>query len=380
MNISIRQNSRDGIALIIAMIAILVLSILAAGFAYSMKVETKLAQNADSDEQLVWLGRSGVEYARWILEQEATIPGQPYDSLNEIWAGGPGGAGETNSVLSGISLDNVPMDKGTVSLKIIDLERFANINTANSVELQQVLTLMGVDADDISIVSDSILDWIQPGDSPRLAGAKNDYYQGLNPPYYCKEAPMDDLSELLLVRGISDQPEIYWGGSGTNHATATFQHQLGFGNSPNQPADYPFGLKDVFTPFSTGRININTAGTNVLQMIPGIDPNIAASIVQQRAGPDGVDGTEDDTPFQSVNQLVTAGVNPQIVSQLGRICTTRSSTFEVHVIAQIGTYQREFVAVLYRTGGDVQILRFYWKQPDNNAAASDTNSPAFPAN
>ena len=36
---------------------------LAAVFAYSMKVETKLAQNAKSEEQLLWLGRSGVEFA-----------------------------------------------------------------------------------------------------------------------------------------------------------------------------------------------------------------------------------------------------------------------------------------------------------------------------
>ena len=48
---------------------------------------------------------------------------------------------------------------GTVSLKITDLERKANINTANTAELQQALTVMGVDADDISVVSDSIQDW-----------------------------------------------------------------------------------------------------------------------------------------------------------------------------------------------------------------------------
>ena len=83
-----RQSS--GIALIMAMIAIFVLSALAAGFALSMKVETRLAQNADSEQQLLWLGRSGVELARWVLSQQLTIPGEPYDSLNQIWAGGPG--------------------------------------------------------------------------------------------------------------------------------------------------------------------------------------------------------------------------------------------------------------------------------------------------
>src|ERR1035438_10780625 len=58
------NRSEGGIALIIVMISIMVLTILAAGFAYSMKVETKLARNANSEAELEWLGRSGVEYAR----------------------------------------------------------------------------------------------------------------------------------------------------------------------------------------------------------------------------------------------------------------------------------------------------------------------------
>jgi len=248
----------DGIALLIVMCAIFVLSIMAAGMAFSMKVEGTLAQHADSDQQLIWLGRSGVELARWVLAQETAIPSEPYDALNQFWAGGAGGPGETNSTLAGVSLNDYPIGDGTVSVKIIDLERFANINTAPAPELQQALTLMGVNLDEISIVTDSIQDWVQRGDMPRVAGAKNDYYQGLNPPYYCKEAPMDDLSELLLVKGIWDHPEIYWGGSVTNHPGAAFQHKLGFGTAPGEAPNYPFGLVDLFTPFSQGKININT--------------------------------------------------------------------------------------------------------------------------
>ena len=72
-----------------------------------------------------------------------------------------------------------------------------NVNTANALELQQVLTAMGVDANDISVVSDSILDWRDTDDAQHVAGAESDYYQGLNPPYYAKNAPLDSLSELL---------------------------------------------------------------------------------------------------------------------------------------------------------------------------------------
>ena len=361
MKISTHPQSA-GIALLIVMCAIFVLSILAAGLAFSMKVESKLAMSTDTNQRLVWLGRSGVELARWVLALEATT--QPYDSLNQIWAGGTGSIGETNSALAGISLSNYQIGDGTVSVKITDLERFANINTAPAPEIQQALSLMGVDAGEISVVSDSIQDWVQPGDAPRIAGAKTDYYLGLNPPYNCKEAPMDDLSELLLVKGIWDHPEIYWGGAATNHPGASFQHHLGFGSAPGEAPNYPFGLVDVFTPFSSGRININTADANVLQLLPGMDKDntSVANILKFRAGPDGVDGDADDTPFQNVNQLAAAGVNPAAVAQMGRLCDVRSATFKVTVTAQIGNYKRDFNAILFRPAGGrtVQVVSFYW--------------------
>src|SRR5271170_1381041 len=278
MKIRLCHNSA-GFALIIAMIAIIVLSMMAATLAISMKVEMTLARRANSEQQLLWLGRSGVELARYVLSQEMAIPGEPYDSLNQIWAGGLGGPGETNSPLAGISLDNYQVGDGTVSIKIVDLGRKANINTASATELQQALTVMGVDADDISVVSDSIQDWIGPVGPPRVAGAESDYYQNLTPSYYAKNAPMDDLSELLLVKGVT--PEMYWGSDAANSpASQQPQHpKLGLGTEPGQTPDYPFGLKDIFTPVSSGRININTADTNVLQMIPGVDATIATTII-----------------------------------------------------------------------------------------------------
>lgn len=201
-------------ALIVALMAIFVLSVNAALLWYSMQVDIKLAAKSQNEPQLVWMGRSGVELARWILAQEASVPGEPYDAKNQFWAGGPGGPGETNSILSNISMDHYPIGDGWVSIKIIDLERFANINSASPQILNQALTAMGMDANDIPTVSDSILDWVQPGDNPRLSGAKNQYYQSLNPPYYCKEAPMDDISELLYVKGVTGA--MYFGGAETN--------------------------------------------------------------------------------------------------------------------------------------------------------------------
>jgi general secretion pathway protein K len=358
MKIHSHRNSR-GMALIMVMIAIAVFSALAAGLVLSMKVETKLARNAEDEQQLLWLGRSGVELARWVLSQHPVS--EPYDSLNQIWAGGPGGPAETNSILAGIDLNNYRVGDGTVSLKIVDLERKANINTATTPELQQALTLMGVDADSLSVVSDSIQDWIDADSAQRIAGAEDDYYQGLNPPYHAKNAPMDDLAELMLVKGVT--PEMYWGTSVTNHARGTFQHpKLGLGNTPGQPPDYLIGFTNIFTAISSGKINLNTADTNVLQIIPGIDALGAANIVQQRAGPDGLDGTEDDTPFRSPGQLAAAGLNPRAVQQAAPFCTVSSSVFEVHVTAKIGDSTRDFTAILYRKpGADIQVSSFWWK-------------------
>jgi general secretion pathway protein K len=334
-----------------------------------MKVESTLAVHSDTNQRLVWLGRSGVELARWVLVQEAQIPGEPYDALNQIWAGGSGSMGETNSPLAGIDLKNYTIGDGTVSLNIIDLDRYANINGTGAPLITQALTLMGVDAGQISVVSDSIQDWVQGGDTPRIAGAKDEYYLGLNPPYNCKEAPMDDLSELLLVKGIWDHPEIYWGGAATNHPGPSFQHHLGFGNAGEVP-NYPFGLVDLFTPFSSGHININTANATVLQLLPGVDADTAENIIKYRAGPDGVEGDADDTPFQIVNQIAAAGVNPAAVAQingspgsLGALADVRSATFKVTITAKIGNYKRDFNAILFRdprNPRNVQVVRFYW--------------------
>ena len=195
----------------------------------------------------LWLGRAGVERACWILSQEPKGP----TSLKQIWAGGPGDGPETNSPLMGISLDNYQVGDGSVSLKITELESRININRADTPLLTSVLTAMGVDAGSISLVSDSILDWIDTDDNRRPAGAENDYYQGLMPPYYAKNAPMDDIEELQLIKGVT--PLMFKGGSAADPNSPFQHHQLGFANNTAGHEDYPFGLRAVFTPFSKGQ-------------------------------------------------------------------------------------------------------------------------------
>jgi len=366
MKIVIAKSSR-GIALMVVLIAIFALSMLAGAFAYSMKVETKLAVNSNHQADLEWLGRSGVEYARWILAQEKC----PNDSLNQIWAGGPGAECETNNdALSGISLENFHCGDGIFTIKITDLERRININTADGPILQQALTTIGADATDIPTIADSLQDWIDRDDNPRINGAESDFYQGLNPPYMAKNGPVDDLSELLLIHGIRENPEIY---SSDYDNIPRFDQ---FGN-PVPTRAYPAHLVDIFTPLSTGKININTASALVLQTIPGVDAATADQIIRIRAGPDGADGTADDTPFMNVGELASAGLPQAAAPMLSRYCTVKSSTFEVEIDARIGGVSQTFHAVLGRNNPrDIQILSFSWGAAPGQTSTSQQTAGA----
>jgi len=345
-------NKNRGIALIVVMIAVFVLSVLAGAFAYSMKVETKLAMNANNQSDLDWIGRSGVEYARWILGQE--MSSSPYDSLNQIWAGGPGGGNETNGALAEAKLTDFHMGDGIFSIKITDLERKVNVNIADQPTLDQVMRVMGADASQSGTIVDSIRDWVDRDDNPHINGAESDFYQGLQTPYTAKNGPVDDISELLLIKGIKDEPEMY----SSDYANVVRVDRFG---NPIAPKEYAAHLVDLFTPLSTGRININTADRIVLQTIPGVDEAIAADIIRVRSGPDGVDGTDDDTPFENPAQMGTVP-GLQGSPQVQRYCTVRSGTFQVQVDAQIGSSKQTYYAILGRNNQrDIQILSFYPK-------------------
>ena len=351
MKIFHRQRA-SGFAVLMVLIAVTVLSILAGGLAIFMKVESQLTQNSNDSEQLLWIGRSGVERACWILAQEPPSP----TSLKQIWAGGPGDGPETNGPLANLSLADFPVGGGTVSLKITELESKINVNRADTALLTQVLTTMGVDASAISEVSDSIQDWIDADDNARPAGAESDYYQGMNPPYYAKNAPMDDIEELQLVKGVT--PLMFKGGTATNLASPFQHHQLGFGNAPGQAENYPFGLRDIFTPFSSGKINVNTADANVLSCIPGMDENSAAAVLSFRDSEGGPNGSGVLTAIEQLNAAVP---NQQALQQLKRYCGVAGSTYEVHATATVGNSSREFVAIVFRNGPTVQVVGFHPK-------------------
>jgi hypothetical protein len=127
---------------------------------------------------------------------------------------------------------------------------------------------------------------------------------------------------------------------------------------------YTVGLVDLFTPLSSRLLNINTASATALTVIPAIDENIASELVRMRAGPDGIEGNEDDTPFPSPNVLVgfIPAADPGMAAHLSRLFTVKSLIFEARVDARVGDLRREYVAIIRRNNPrDIQVLSMYWR-------------------
>jgi type II secretory pathway component PulK len=256
-------------------------------------------------------------------------------------------------------------DGGVATWTITDEERKANINSplfANEAILQQALMVIGVDAGSQTPIVNSILDWITPGENQRIQGAKSEFYQSLKPvPYYAKDGPIDDLSELLLVKGIRDLPELYYGGFATNYQPGYFNAAAThFGPTPMIIGGV--GLTNLFTPLSYGKLNLNTVSAEVLQLIPGVTPEIAQAIVSARSCPD--DGNPLAGPYHTAQEVTRVPDVPRfgpVLANIYQFCDVHSKTFEVQVDARFGAYHRHFVGILGRnTPRDVQVLSFYW--------------------
>lgn len=364
-----RPQRRAGIALVMVMVMVFVFAGLAAVLSSMMTVETRLARNTSWDTELEWLGRSGIELAKYVLAQP-NQSGQPYDANNQIWAGG---TAETNDALADISLKDNQLGHGSFSVTITDTDRKFNINRAAASPelLDQGLILMGVDAAEAPHIRNAILDWTDRDDDPRLGSSETEssYYLSLSPPYTAKNGAIDDLTELTMIKGITRNMYLGSGGEGSgrtmieeqyarSHARLTRRLNRNQGEEPT----YALGMRDLFTADGQN-MNLNTATVNTLQVIPDVDASLAQAIVTYRAGPDSVEGGLDDTPFRSVGELAAVpGMTPQLAQIISRYVGVRSTTFEVQVVVQIDAVQRTYTAVVRRNGpNQVALLYMYWR-------------------
>ena len=365
---------RRGIALILVMLVIMVLAVMASSFATNMGVEAALARNAANDRRIEWLCRSGVELARYMVGQQFAEQREPYDALNQRWAGGLGTL--EDCVLNAVNLKETGLAEGsplwfllngdedwenylseaTLKVKIVDLERKMNINWVaqghhdrESIKpvMQEVLKIENTVQDTII---DSLVDWVDLDDDPRINGMESRDYEPFG--YSAKNGLIDDMSELLLINGIRGERE--W------LITRQFPDDL---DEEFRPRMF---IPDLFTVVSRGKINVNTAPIEVLQMVSPSMMDYTNQILLARQGEDGIEGTEFDTPFQQIGELADPriGMDANTVSAVSRFLDVRSMTFEVTVTAVVENQAKTLVAVVRRENGreeEIKILYSYWK-------------------
>ncbi len=316
-----RRRER-GVALLVAILVVALLTVTVIPFFYDGRVEQAVASNLYTGLQASYLARSGVALAEGLLRLD--MEGRDtrgIDSLNEPWAG----------------LNNVPIGAGGGSVSIVVTDEAGKLNVNRLVSsgggtgqrtgqvddrrrsyLQRLLVIRGQDPG----LVDALIDWLDPDESEVSgSGAERSYYQGLDPPYEPADGPLSTLAELRLVKGWT--PEVF-------------------------AAVAPF-----LTIYGDGKVNLNTAPPEVLMAMSASDrvkEAEARAIVEWRR----------EKPFRQVTEITQVPGLSLPANEFNQADTTVQSAF-FSVVATGGFRGSTAVvrAVLDRSGG--QPRRIYWR-------------------
>lgn len=256
------------------------------------------------------IARAGLESAILAIKKD----NRDYDSYLEEW-----GEFRELSAFSGTFFE-----EGSFTGSIIDEEGKINVNrlTAGLDTRNQITRLFEQIEIDTDII-DTMTDWVDSDNEPELTGAEDNYYSTLDNPYYSKDGPMENIYELRLIKGITD--DIFHGKKG------------------KRP------LYDYLSPYSNeSRININTSSYEVLlSLSEDLPANAADEIIVYRK----------NESFKNADDVkkVIGDKNYQIIQ--GKIKTT-SSTFSIIVRGLYREIETDIHAVIRRSDNNVQIIYY----------------------
>lgn len=244
-------RDEKGMVLLLVLIIVALLTSLLTEFAFSTLVDLRLAETFRDGTRAYYLAKGGVKVGRIILQQDHNS----YDSRSELWGQG---------------VANYPVEEGTVSVQITDLDSRLDINhlvtslgnpdVVVQARFERLFTILGLD--DPTGLTDALIDWIDPDSDRRPQGAEDPYYLSLPHPYHCKNAPLDSLDELALIKGFT-------------------------------PAVIK-AISPYVTIYGSGKININTASAAVIESLASqMDQDTAEAIVARAKA----------QPFQSIDDL-----------------------------------------------------------------------------
>lgn len=147
-----------------------------------------------------------------------------------------------------------------VWVRITDESGKIPINLVTQGLLRQILGHLGLELEKADEVTAGILDWRDEDDEVRVNGAETDYYLDQPRPYAAKNAKLDSLEELMLVKGVTW--DLYHG----------------------ETEEFPIGLKHIFTVFNPRPVlNVRSSSPEVLQALFGLDEEQLAQIMEIRS-------------------------------------------------------------------------------------------------
>jgi general secretion pathway protein K len=162
---------------------------------------------------------------------------------------------------------NYSFPTGDVHVEIMPEAGKLDVNAVPPEELYRLCVALGLDPERAREIALAIVDWRSR--APEGAGQFDTYYLSLSPSFRASHASLQEIEELLLVKGIT--PDVFYG-------TYVPSDEMSGG-----PRLVPRkGLIDCLSVFgSKDRLDANTAAPAVLAAI-GIPPDAVNAIVERR--------------------------------------------------------------------------------------------------
>lgn len=199
--------------------------------------------------------------------------------------------------------------------------------------LKNLFVLWGLDSDAADVLIDRLTDWVDDDIGRQLNGAEQPEYEAAGIADAPANKPFRSVDEMSRVLGMEELAKV----------------------NPN--------WRDAFTIFGDGKIDVNEAGPEVLQVATGLTPEMTADIIRARLGPDGEEGTEDDLRFESIDQLngwLTASSYP--AGQAAERLVTESSVKRIDSRGVVGDCER-LISVVAEAGGGGQAASYLlWEE------------------
>ncbi|OYV04526.1 MAG: hypothetical protein CFE26_16420 [Verrucomicrobiales bacterium VVV1] len=185
----------------------------------------------------------------------------------------------------------------------------------------------GVDLDTAQEITDAMSDWIDSDDVVALNGAETEWYEKegrTNQPF---NRPFYSLDEVRLVRGM-DQVEAL---------------------RPD--------WRNWFTIWSSGALDANEASAELISAAAEVSVDVADGVVEQVRGPDGIRDTDDDVPFQNVNEvLALLGVDTNARPDILQRFTVNDTTVRIESTGSAEGAKRKIILTLRNRTGRPAIL------------------------